>query len=136
MFENTTPYDFLKMKNKGVEPSNRDLRIIEGLMVDLELSPSVVNVLVDYVLRKNNNKLNKEYIETIGIQWRRSNIKTATEAMEIAKKENNKMTKKIEKNTNIKPKGENPAWFNVDAKKEEMSAEEIKELEDLLKEYR
>ena len=49
---------------------------------------------------------------------------------------NNKITKKIEKNTNIKPKGENPAWFNVAAKKEEMSAEEIKELEDLLKEYR
>ena len=83
MFENTTPYDFLKMKNKGVEPSNRDLKIIEGLMIDLELSPSVVNVLIDYVLRKNNNKLNKEYMDTIGIQWRRSNIKTAEEAMAI-----------------------------------------------------
>lgn len=136
MFENTTPYDFLKMKNKGVEPSNRDLKIIEGLMIDLELSPSVVNVLIDYVLRKNNNKLNKEYMDTIGIQWRRSNIKTAEEAMAIAKKENNKITKKIEKNTTIKPKGDNPAWFNMDAKKEEMSAEEIKELEELLKEYR
>ena len=136
MFENTTPYDFLKIKNKGVEPSARDLKIIEGLMVDLELSPSVVNVLIDYVLRKNNNKLNKEYMETIGIQWRRSNIKTAEEAMEIAKKENNKITKKIEKNTSIKPKLENPAWFNMDTKKEEMSEEEIQELEELLKEYR
>ncbi len=126
----------LKIKNKGVEPSTRDLKIIEGLMVDLELSPSVVNVLIDYVLRKNNNKLNKEYMETIGIQWRRSNIKTAEEAMEIAKKENNKITKKIEKNTSIKPKVENPAWFNMDTKKEEMSEEEIQELEELLKEYR
>jgi replication initiation and membrane attachment protein len=136
MFENTTPYDFLKIKNKGVEPSNRDLKIIEGLMIDLDLSPSVVNVLIDYVLRKNNNKLNKEYMETIGIQWRRSNIKTAEEAMEIAKKENNKITKKIEKNTNIKPKENNPAWFNVDIKSEEMSEQEIQELEELLKDYR
>jgi len=136
MFENTTPYDYLKLKNKGVEPSTRDLKIIEGLMVDLELPPSVINVLIDYVLRKNNNKLNKEYMETIGIQWRRSNIKTAEEAMEIAKKENNKITKKITKNTNIKPTNSNPAWFNVDTKKEEMSEEEVKELEELLKDYR
>ncbi len=136
MFENTTPYDFLKIKNKGVEPSSRDLKIIEGLMIDLDLSPSVINVLIDYVLRKNNNKLSKEYMETIGIQWRRSNIKTAEEAMEIAKKENNKITKKIEKNTNIKPKENNPAWFNVDITREEMSQEEVQELEELLKDYR
>ena len=134
MFDNTTPYDFLKYKNKGVEPSTRDLKIIESLMIDYELTPSVVNVLIDYVLRKNNNKLNKEYIETIAIQWKRSNIKTALEAMEIAKKENNKVVKKYEK---TKEKVDNnPAWFNEDIKREEMSEEELKELEDLLKDYR
>ncbi len=136
MFENTSPYDFLKIKNKGVEPSVRDLKIIEVLMDDYHLTPAVINVLIDYVLRKNNNKLNKEYIETIAIQWRRSNIKTASEAMEIAKKENNKITKKLEKNTNKKVKADVPAWFSVKEEKEEMSKEEIKELEELLKDYR
>lgn len=136
MFENTTPYDFLKMKNKGVEPSVRDLKIIENLMEEYKLTPAVINVLIDYVLRKNNNKLNKEYIETIAIQWRRSGITTATEAMEIAKKENNKITKKLEKNTNKKVKSDVPAWFSVEQDKEEMSEEEIKELEELLKDYR
>ena len=136
MFENTTPYDFLKMKNKGVEPSVRDLKIIEYLMDEYKLTPAVINVLIDYVLRKNNNKLNKDYIDTIAIQWRRSNIKTASEAMEIAKKENNKIIKKIEKNTNKKVKSDVPAWFSVEQDKEEMSEEEIKELEELLKDYR
>ncbi len=136
MFENTTPYDFLKMKNKGVEPSVRDLKIIENLMDEYKLTPAVINVLIDYVLRKNNNKLNKDYIDTIAIQWRRSNIKTANEAMEIAKKENNKITKKLEKNTNKKVKSDVPAWFSVEQDKEEMSEEEIKELEELLKDYR
>ncbi len=136
MFENTSPYDFLKIKNKGVEPSVRDLKIIEVLMDEYRLPPAVINVLVDYVLRKNNNKLNKEYIETIAIQWRRSNIKTALDAMEIARKENNKIVKKIEKNTNKKVKGDVPAWFSVQEEKEEMTDDEIKELEELLKDYR
>ena len=136
MFENTTPYDFLKIKNKGVEPSARDLRIIETLMDEYRLTPAVINVLIDYVLRKNNNKLNKDYIETIAIQWRRSNITTASDAMDIARKENNKITKKLEKTSNKKIKTDVPAWFSVEQNKEEMSEEEIKELEELLKDYR
>ena len=81
-------------------------------------------------------KIHKEYIETIAIQCRRSNITTASEAEEIAKKEKNKITKKLEKNTNKKVKADVPAWFSVKEEKEEMSKEEIKELEELLKDYR
>ena len=51
VFENTTPHDFLKYKYHGVEPTARDLKLLERLMIDLELSPAVVNVLIDYVLR-------------------------------------------------------------------------------------
>ena len=56
--------------------------------------------------------------------------------MEIAKKENNKITKKLEKNTNKKIKTDVPAWFSVEQDKEEKIEEEIKELEELLKDYR
>ena len=59
VFENTTPYDFLKFKYKNVTPTSRDLKLLEYLLVDISLKPAVVNVLIDYVLRKNNNKLNK-----------------------------------------------------------------------------
>ncbi len=136
MFENTSPYDFLCIKNKGIKPTTHDLKILESLMIDLELPPAVVNVLIDYALKKNNNKLNQSYTETIASQWKRCNVKTAKEAMELAIKENNKITKKLENKTNKKISSKEPEWFNSDIKKEEMSDEELIELENLLKDFR
>ena len=136
MFENTTPYDFLRLKNKGAKPTAHDLKILECLMIDLELPPAVVNVLIDYALKKNNNKLNQAYIETIASQWKRCNIKTVQEAMELAKKENAKIIKKIGNKTNKKVSSNEPVWFNTEIKKEEISDEELSELEDLLKDFR
>ena len=136
MFENTTPHDYLKKKYKGVEPTARDLKIIESLLIDLKLQPAVVNVLIDYVLKKNNNKLNQAFIETIAGQWKRCNIETAKEAVELAKKENNKTIKKVETKTKLKSKNEEPIWFNEHIEKEEMTEAESKELQELLKEFR
>lgn len=136
MFENTTPYDFLKIKYKGANPTSRDLRILETLLVDLNLQPAVVNVLIDYVLKKNNNKLNQAFIETIAGQWKRCNIETATEAMELAKKENSKYNKKIENKTNKKVDNSKPLWFDENISKEEISVEQKEELEELLKDFR
>ena len=135
MFENTTPYDFLKIKNKGVSPTSRDLRLLEELLIDLELQPGVVNVLVDYVLRKNDNKLNRAFVETIAGQWKRSNIETVSEAMEIAKKENNKYNKKLPTTSSKKVDGGEPVWFNQNITKEEITKEEQEELENLLKDF-
>ena len=138
MFENTSPYDFLKLKNKGATPTSRDLKILEMLLVDLELKPAVVNVLIDYVLKKNNNKLNQAFIEAIAGQWKRCNIETAQEAMDLAKKENTKYNKKVEtkKEKTVKTKDEVPVWFDQQITKEEMTEDELAEMEELLKEFR
>ncbi len=135
VFETTSPYDFLKSKYKGVRPTARDLKLLEYLVVDLELKPAVVNVLIDYVLRRNNNKLNQAFIETIAGQWKRLNIKTAAEAMNVAEKEHQKYTKKASK-VNSKINENQPVWFNENITKEEISKEEKEELEDLLKEFK
>ncbi len=137
MFENTSPIDYLTIKNKGVKPTSRDIKIIESLAMDLNLKPAVINVLIDYVLRKNNNKLNKDYIESIASQWQRLGIETAKEAMEQARKENSKKVKASSAQP-VRKKVEQiePSWFNKDIKKEEMSAEELKELEEAFKEFR
>lgn len=139
MFENKSPHDFLKMKNGGVEPTARELKLLELLLIDVELKPAVVNVLIDYVLKKNNNKLNQAFIESIASQWKRCKIETAVEAMDLAKKENKKYNKTIDqKKTNkvSSNKDEVPVWFNQDIKKEEMSEDELAELEKQLNEFR
>ena len=135
VFETTSPYDFLKSKYKGARPTTRDLKLLEYLVVDLELKPAVVNVLVDYVLKRNNNKLNQAFIETIAGQWKRLNIKTASEAMSVAEKEHQKYTKKAQKVT-TKITEKEPVWFNENIEKEEITQEEKEELENLLKEFR
>ena len=132
MFENISPYDFLKLKNKGSSPTARDLKLVESLLIDLELTPAVVNVLLDYCLKKNNNKLTTAYLETIAGQWKRAGLKTAEEAMKFAAKENNKKTVK---NTSTVKK-DTPEWFNKEIASVNVTEEEKSMLEDMLKEFK
>ena len=139
-FETVHPYDFLRSKYKNGEPSERDIKIIENLLVDQKLTPGVVNVLIDYVLKVNNQKLSKAYIDTIAGQLNRLNVETVEEAMRITKREHTKLKKQYEsKKETTKPvyrpnvkKEEVPDWFNKELKNEEMTTDEKKELDDLL----
>lgn len=135
VFENTSPYDFLRHKYHGAKPTARDLKLLEKLIVDLELSPAVVNVLIDYVLRKNNNRLTDAYVETIAAQWKRAGIKTAQEAMEFAEKEHKKMQKKEVPNKTVTVT-KTPIWFDKNITDDNLSEEEENELKDLLKEFK
>lgn len=126
-FETTSPYEFLTGKNKGVRPSKTELNLIETLLIDYNLTPGVVNVLIDYVLRINDNKLTKNFVTTIASQWKRSNIKTVEAAMELCKKENKSKSKIIKK------KEEKPNWYNKDLEEDTASEEDIKKLEEKLK---
>ncbi len=134
VFENTSPYDFLKSKYNGSNPTSRDLKLLETLLIDLNLKPAVVNVLIDYVLKKNNNKLSLSFVETIAGQWKRLNIETAEDAMNVAEKEHKKYNKKIVNKSNSTPK--EPVWFNETLEKENMTEEELKELESILDKYK
>lgn len=129
-FETTSPYDFLTGKNKGVRPSKSDLALIENLMLDYDLTPGVVNVLIDYVLRINDNKLTKNYVLTIANQWKRSNIKTVEEAMNICKKENKAKNK--ERVRTIK-REKKPEWFDKNIEESAASSDDIAALEASLK---
>ena len=138
-FENINPYQLLKAKYKGAEPTDRDKRLIESLLVDQKLNPGVVNVLISYVLKTNNQQLKKSYVETIAGQWKRLNIETVEEAMDITEKEHKKLkrlitnkTEKVKTKTEKPTKEELPVWFNKTLDKEEASEEDLKEMDDIL----
>lgn len=138
-FESTHPYDYLRSKYKNGEPSLRDLKIIESLLVDQKMTPGVVNVLIAYVLKVNNQKLSKNYIDAIAGQLNRLHVETVEEAMRVTEKEHKKLKKQFEnKNTKqvIKPKVERkeqlPDWFNKELKNEEMTDSEKAELDKLI----
>ena len=138
-FETLTPYQFLKAKYKGAEPTDRDKRLIENLLIDQKLNPGVVNVLIAYVLKINHEQLKKSYVETIAGQWKRLNIETVEDAMKIAEKEHKKMKKVLNKDkpskaSTSKKEATVPAWFDKELKSEETTPEEEEELNQILKE--
>ena len=133
VFENTSPYDFLKSKYNNSKPTARDLKLLESLLIDLDLKPAVVNVLIDYVLKKNNNKLTTGFVETIAGQWKRQNIETAADAMAFAEEEHKKSKKVSTKKIEEKKK---PEWFDQKIEKKDISDEEAKKMQEMLEKYR
>ena len=133
-FETTSPYDFLYERNNNTVPNSRELKIIEGLMLDLNLNPGVVNVLIDYVLRINNNKLVKSFIDSIASQWVRSKVETVEQAMNIAEKEyktrENIDSKKIKKVETV------PDWFDKKISESNVSFDEEKNFLEKLRKAR
>ena len=136
VFETLSPYQFLKGKQNGSEPTSRDLKLLESLVVDYGLMPGVVNVLIDYVLKINDSKLTKSFVETIAGQWKRLNIKTVEEAINIAQKEHKKYNKSKNGKVSKKEEVTIPSWFDKKIEKEDISIEEKEELDELLKEFR
>lgn len=141
-FENITPYQLLKARYKGAEPTDRDKRLIENLLIEQKLNPGVVNVLISYVLKINNEQLTKGYVEAIAGQWKRLNIETVEEAMKITEKEHKKLKKMMEnrKTKDTSKKSSNnkqddsklPSWFNIDPKTTTTTEEDTKEMEEIL----
>lgn len=135
-FETVSPYDLLKSKNNGAEPTSRDLKLAEDLIFNYGLKAGVVNVLIDYILKTNNNKLTRGLAETIAGQWQRQKIETVDDAMRLAEKEHKKYKKGSPTKTRTPKEEKVPEWFNKNIEKKEASIEEQKEMQDLLKEYR
>jgi replication initiation and membrane attachment protein len=137
-FETTSPSEFLGSKNSNGVITQTDKDILTYLLVELNLNPGVVNVLIDYILKINNNKLNKPFVEAIAIQWSRSNITTVEGAMNLAEKEY-KNRNNIKK-TNIQYKKriveDRPDWFDKEVEVKTPSDSRKKELEEILKEYK
>ena len=127
MFETTSPYNFLASKI-GTKPSKTDLKVLEHLAVDIDLTPGVINVLLDFVLKTTNNKLNMNYIDAIASQWKRSRIMTVEDAIKIARSENNKRKPKIKVAVE-------PTWFDQKIETTVASDEEKKDIDELLKEF-
>ena len=136
-FENITPYQFLKAKYKGAEPTDRDKKLVESLLIDQKLKPGVVNVLLSYVLKVNHEQLTKSFVETIAGQWRRLNIETVEDAMKTAEKmhkgkknpkNNNKSVTTSKENQNL------PIWFQEEQKLKETTDEDKEEFDKILNE--
>lgn len=92
-FESTNPIEHLRNLNNGKEPTDYTKDLVSNLFINHGMNIGVVNVLIEYVMLQTDKKLPKNFVETIADHWNRKNIKTAKEAMAIARSEHDKFKK-------------------------------------------
>lgn len=132
-FETMSPYEYICNKHSGSKPTRQEIDILEYLLDDMDLKPGVVNVIIDYVLKISDNKLNKNFVEAVAAQFSRSKIETVEDAMDLANREYKK------KKTNLKTKGKViekvPNWVEKNIEEKQVSEEEYKKMEELLSKF-
>ncbi|WP_432358181.1 replication initiation and membrane attachment family protein [Sporosarcina sp. UB5] len=90
--ENTPPREMLR-DYTGKEPLPVDVELAERLVTVHGFPVGVVNVLLHYVIIRNDGKITKNYAERIASHWANNKIETAKQAMEISRKEHDQYIK-------------------------------------------
>lgn len=90
--ETTPPIQVLRDINNGKEPLPASIQLAQSLVLQHGMPVGVVNALLEYVMLTTDMKLPKKYVETIADHWIRKNVKTAKEAIELARQEHDKYT--------------------------------------------
>lgn len=91
----STPIAFLQAKQNNVQVASSDRLILETLAYKYGFSNEVINVLVEYVLKINQNRLILNFVEKIAAQWLRIGVKNKDDAIKACQQVNsNKHTDK------------------------------------------
>jgi len=85
--KNYSPEELLQYYHQGTKIPTVDLQLIRQLEDDYQLPHEVINVLLEYVMWTNDYRLPRPLIEKIAGHWKRLNITTMDEALNVAKKE-------------------------------------------------
>lgn len=92
-----SPLQLLAAYQEGGKVAEADARLVEELVMDYQLAPSVVNVLLEYVLFTNQFRLPRQLVTKVAAHWKRLKITDMREALELAKKEHQEYKKWQEK---------------------------------------
>ena len=85
--------DFLSKLQNGGKPASSDLKLIDTLSVDMGLPDNVINALIFYILKMNNNVLNNAYAEKLAGSLARMGCQTALDAFNYLQNTSNGMKK-------------------------------------------
>lgn len=129
---NVPPFEFLKLKQGYTNPAPSDVRLINQLSSEMNLEFGVINVLIDYVLRKYNNQLSKELVLKIAGSLKRSDINTAYDAMSYFYRSNKRNDKKPAKKYKKNVSSDEILDKELDVEKIDIDEEELlKDLKEL-----
>ncbi|QHS22977.1 helicase DnaB [Virgibacillus sp. MSP4-1] len=118
-FEHITHREILEDFSRTGAASEQEVKMITNAMFRHGLPQSVMNVLVHYVLQKSDMKLTRNYVEKIATHWARKNVKTAKQAMQLAKSEAKLYQSWGKKRNTHKKKEVLPDWFKKESQSEQ-----------------
>lgn len=105
--EQTSPKEMLA-DILGAEPFPVDVELADRLMNVHKLPHDVVNVLLQYVLLRNNGKITNGFAERIASHWAHKKIKNAREAINISRREHDQYMKWLKESKEKKMNGHRP----------------------------
>lgn len=115
--DETSPIDMLASWSES-EPTTQQKYMIEELIEREQLPFGVINILLQFVMLKEDMKLPKSYIFEIASNWKKKGIKTAEQAYHYAKKVNqpkdthsNQVTKGKYKPKQLVSREMTPKWL-------------------------
>jgi replication initiation and membrane attachment protein len=94
LMEETAPAKFLQYLQQGTKPARSDIAIVNALSKDYGFGNGIINVIVEYVLYKNDNVLSRNYAEKIAASLAREGVTTTVDAMNYLKKLTSKTSNK------------------------------------------
>lgn len=133
-----SPVSFLMGLQDGRKLSNTDREVVESLSQDMKFPNEVINVMVEYTLKKCRNRLNPIYIGKMAATWAREGIDTKQKALD-AIAENETAEKKERKSSTGRKSSSQvnvsmPQYWSESNETAELSEEQRRILEDMQKE--
>lgn len=135
--EQTSPIDMLASWSES-EPTTQQKFMVEELIERENLSFGVINILLQFVMLKEDMKLPKTYIFEIASNWKKKGIKTAEQAYNYAIKVNqpkteNKSSKSYYKQKQLASREMTPKWLEERDNKTETDTSNNNEDDEKLK---
>ena len=125
------PVSFLMAKQNGAMVSQADKRILEKLRMEMHFPNEVINIMIEYILKRSDNRLNSRFVDMIAGEWARDGVKTREDAI----KETKKSTGVRKKRTDVLPEYYNASPVRT-AADEKATKEEVEEMRRLLSQKR
>lgn len=88
-----SPVSFLQAKQNGAKVSMTDRKILEHLSIDMHFSNEVINVMIEYILKISDNRLNSKFVDMVAAKWARDGIENKKMAIAETKKDSVSQTK-------------------------------------------
>lgn len=87
MLERISPLELMQEYQNGGKVADADQKLLEELLFQYELKPSVINLLIEYILLTNEFKLPRNLVTKVAAHWKRSGVEDVRQAQALALKE-------------------------------------------------